>query len=196
MRDIVWISLLTFCLACAPEGQKTNKAGIKPPFSVAVEVSGSSALPNEVTEQEDCIFNNDLQSLTTTWLKELAFHNYSWDTTQNLAKISFGKDTIYARKGGCQHFETTVVRKFYQLEIPFEEERFWFEAARELASLFELQEVAEALRSDHLKLKLTNEQEAWLIVDDLDMADNLYFEGVELTRTESYLEVAISQYFD
>lgn len=61
-------------------------------------------------EEDMCIFNDDYQTLTTEWLRELNIDTYLWDSVRNRAVIVDGMDSIYAYRGGCEHYNIVVQR--------------------------------------------------------------------------------------
>ena len=166
-------------------------------FSPEREMEVESRAPNPTPEsEEDCIFNNDYQGLTTAWLEQLNLDNYSWDAEAKLATIGSVSDTIYASQGGCVHFTILARRRYFNSNHLFQDKAFLISASKELATIFDLKNILVPIQNRAFTFEMEEPDKAWLLIEDDKPEDNLFYEGVEFTRTDNYVEVSILQNYN
>lgn len=64
--------------------------------SSAPEKQGVEA--DSSSDEDDCVFNDDYQGLTTEWLKEINKNNFAWKSDINRAVVIDGADSIFLSK--------------------------------------------------------------------------------------------------
>ena len=152
---------------------------------------------NVHAQREDgCAFNSDYKGLTTAWLEELEIRNFTWKEKLAMACVASGKDTIFVSEGGCEHYgkivELTLSRDTHLLS----DSTFWIDRALQLAHEFKLNDYVEMINDGHLRKTQGNNSSVWYEMDDMDLSDNLYYNGIEITVEKHDKRISISQYLN
>jgi len=151
---------------------------------------------NRSEPETDCVFNDDYKGLTTEWLAKIGKTNYSWSKDLNQASIAIGSDTIYLSKGGCAHFGVLVELRLGKDEHTINDSSFWLDKALQLASEFELTHYKQMIQQKKTKQIRNSEKMIWFTVDDDNLEDNLYYNGIEVNLERKSKVISLSQYYN
>lgn len=115
--------------------------------------------------EEDCVFNNDIKSLSIEAIQKLdSSINFNWDNETKEVSAIYDNDTIFVSIGGCNHFNFTAKLKSIQ---NFDDTVFWLEKAKWLANMFFWKQIGE----DYAKAI----EDGRLIKDDNTSNDKIHF---------------------
>jgi hypothetical protein len=165
--------------------------------SAAVKQLLVQADKNVHAEREDgCAFNSDFKGLTTAWLEQLNIHDFKWKEKLAMACVASGNDSIFVSEGGCEHYGKIVELRLSRDSHLLSDSAFWIDKALQLAHEFQLDDYVEMINDGRLRRIQTNESSVWYEMEDMDLSDNLYYNGIEITVEQQSKRISISQYLN
>ncbi len=144
----------------------------------------------------ECVFNNDYEGLTTEWLTELGKTDFVWNEKSNQAEIHSGQNTVLVSKGGCVHFGISVELIINNDSHTIEDSEYWLNKALTLAKEFNFKHYQKMIEKNNVK-RVENEKNLIRFeVEDDNLNDNLYYNGVEINLESKSKVISISQYYN
>ena len=143
---------------------------------------------------QDCIFNNNYYALTSEWLKELGIGYFEWIEEVNSAKVVWNNDTLYIRQGGCHHFGQSLELRMYRNDLTLDSLNYLKKVSGDLADDFGFKHYAEALQSGKYEIMSETNTGFWLNIEDDDIADNVFYNGVQVSMKDDMTTLSISKY--
>lgn len=179
-------------ISCTP-GSKT--AETTDTLMTTKSVQDKDSRPNSDPE-EDCVFNNDYQGLTTNWLNELKIKGFIWRDDLKQALIPKGQDTVFVSKGGCNHSGLLVELKLTNDNHPMTDSTYWMKKALDLSAEYQMDHYERMIKEGKIRKSQSGQTTTWYEVDDNDPEDNLIYNGIEIVLDGRSKRVSISQYFN
>ncbi|GAA4280335.1 hypothetical protein [Gaetbulibacter aestuarii] len=146
--------------------------------------------------ENDCVFNNDFEGLTMEWLQELNQTHFIWNEIEQVAEKTVGEDSIKVSKGGCVHFGTEVEFVFGNNNNALDNTDYWLKKAIEIAKAFDLKWYEEALKSNNFKRFRPEKNQLVFDINDDDISDNLFYEGVIISKENNMNKMSLSKYMN
>jgi hypothetical protein len=164
--------------------------------SAAVKTVAASYEEVETQRDDGCAFNSDYKGLTTAWLEQLQIHDFNWKEKIAMACVASGNDTIFVSEGGCEHYGKIVELKLSNDSHLLTDSAFWIDKALQMAHEFDLDDYVEMINDRRLRKTQINDLSVWYEVEDMDLGDNLYYNGIEITVEQEAKRITISQYLN
>lgn len=202
--NMIVLALLVICLFSCSERRRQVSATdttIHPKTELKesepnIPIESQTEQQHETPVEEDCIFNNDYQTLTREWLLECNIGAYSWDSLNNRAVIINDRDTIFVAKGGCDHFNIWVESKLASDSHSLGDSAYWICQSLVLAEKFHFDHYLQKIREGNVMFTQNSDYSAWFELTDANEAGNLYYPGIEIRNQNGEKRISISQYYN
>jgi hypothetical protein len=113
-----------------------------------------------------------------------------------MACVASGNDTIFVSEGGCEHYGKIVELRLSRDTHLLSDSAFWIDKALQLAHEFKLSDYVEMINDGRLRKTQSSDLSVWYEMDDMDLSDNLYYNGIEITVEQNSKRISISQYLN
>ncbi len=146
--------------------------------------------------QDDCVFNNDYEGLTTDWIERAnTTYKFTWIEEENIAIARLSDDeSLQLQMGGCYHFTTSLIFRTTNA-VELDNEKFWLSKALELTKLFEVKFFKEPLEAGVVvESERTNNMIIYTF--PIDEFGNRITEGIIIERKEKATTLTLSYYFN
>lgn len=164
--------------------------------SINMKTHVSSKTDSLVEDGNDCVFNSDYKGLTTEWLTKIGKNDFNWRADLNQAFIPLEQDTIYLAKGGCEHFGVVLELRLGDDNHTITDSAFWMNKALSLATEFGLEHYKKMIGERRIRKVENSKNVVWFEIEDDDLDDNLYYNGVEINFERKSKVISISQYYN
>lgn len=192
MARVLPYIILGLLISCTPGNKTTETIGT---LKTTNNVQDKDSTANSDLD-EDCVFNNDYQGLTTSWLTELEIKDFIWRDDLKQALIPKGQDTVFISKGGCDHAGLLVELKLTNDNHPITDSTYWVKRALDISVEYQMDHYERIIKEGKLRKSQSGQTTTWYEVDDNDPEDNLIYNGIEITLDGQSKRVSISQYFN
>ena len=146
--------------------------------------------------EKDCVFNNDYKGLTTEWLTKLGKTDFHWNADSNQAEIYSKQDTIFVSKGGCVHFGISVELRLSEDPHTINDSEYWLNKALTLATDFDFKYYKKMIQEISVNRVENKKNIVWFEIEDDNLADNLYYNGIEINLEMKTKVIRLSQYYN
>lgn len=188
MKTLPTLACVLLFLSCTPPSQRSETTD-----SLTTTTTTSDTVT--LAPSEECVFDDDYQGLTEAWLAELKITDFVWRDDLKQAHIARGQDTVVVAKGGCVHFNVLVEYKFTNDNHAPADSAYFIAKALELATEFDLENYRETIRRGYFK-KTRDGESVLYEIDDDDLEDNQYYNGIEITTEGKGRRISMSLYMN
>jgi hypothetical protein len=147
-------------------------------------------------QNEDCVFISDYRRLTTEWLNELKIEDFIWRADLEQALIPKGQDTVFPSQGGCSHFGILVEIKLTNDNHSITDSTFWINKAFDLAKEYKMDHYGQMIKEGRIRKVQEGKTTVWYKIEDDDKADNLFYNGIEISFDGQTKRLNMTQYFN
>lgn len=195
MSRIFYLIVLLEIISCSRQNKSSDTTDtIK--LNTQAAKKDTTVNSNSRTEENDCVFNNDYKGLTTSWLAELKITNFIWRSDLDQALIPRGQDTIFISQGGCVHFGIVAEIKLTNDTHSLNDSIFFVKRALQLATEFKMDQYERAITGRKIKKVQDTKTTVWYDIEDDNLEDNLFYNGIEITVDGKNKKISLSQYFN
>src|SRR5688572_12743038 len=195
MKRILFYLIIGLLVSCTQQNKKIETADTLE-RSEAIVNKDSAVNPNSDSEEEDCVFNNDYKGLTIDWLTALKIKDFIWRDDLKQALVPKGQDTVFVSKGGCTHSGLLVELKLTNDNHSLTDSTYWIGKALDIAIEYQMDHYEKMIKEGKIKRTDSGQTTTWYEIDDNDLEDNLFYNGIEITVDGQNKRVSISQYFN
>jgi hypothetical protein len=194
MKKTFYYLILGLLISC---GQSNKNTKIADPIKTTSQTEIEQKTNDTTSDKEDdCVFNNDYNELTTEWLSELKIKNFIWRADLEQALIPNGQDTVFLSKGGCYHFGMSVELKLTNDNHQLTDSAFWLNRSLKLAIEYHMDHYKQMIEEGRIRMAQDGETRVTYVIDDEKEPDNLEYDGIEITQDGQNKRISISQYYN
>lgn len=191
MKNILYsISFIILIVSCSNKKESIVVTSSKNKDSIIVVKSRE-----ENKDDSDCVFENNPEELTQTWLREAGFKQFIWDKELKKAIVINDLDTLLVYKGGCNHLVNSLEIKMPKVYDDIFDYR-QMQKINDLACRFNFQNYCNKILNNQFDKMESNTGSFILEFENDDPEGNLILEGIEIIELKNAIRVKISEYYN